>query len=159
MKVRLGSVGIDAGGNLQERIDHLIEVLISQGQVRCRLDAVLPEPASTPLRLNEPFRRIAEFTNGDREAVTFNLWHETVALSPLDGHLLPLLDGTHSRDALVEELLAIARANLIRIELDGRRVSDEAELRDVLAQYIDAVPQRLEEMKLLRVGDPADAGR
>jgi SAM-dependent methyltransferase len=159
VKVRLGSAGIDGGGNLQERIDHLIEVLISQGQVRSRLDAVLPEPASTPLRLDEPFRRIAEFTNGDHEAVTFNLWHETVALSPLDGHLLPLLDGTRSRDALVEELLAIARANLIRIELDGRRVSDEAELRDVLAQYIDAMPQRLEEMKLLRVGEPGNAGR
>lgn len=137
----------------------MIEVLISQGQVRCRLDAVSPEPAFTPLRVEEPFRRIAELTHGDREGFTFNLWDETVALSPLDGHLLPLLDGTRGRDALVAELLAIVLANVIRIELDGRWVSDEAELRDVLAQYIDAVPQRLEEMKLSRVSDPADGGR
>jgi SAM-dependent methyltransferase len=158
VNARLGAAGIDAGGDLQERIDHLIGALIFQGQVRCRVDAVLPEPASTPLRLDEPFRRIAEFMCGNREAFTFNLWHETVALSPLDGHLLPLLDGTRNRDALVEEMLAIVHANLIGIELDGRRVTDEAELRDVLAQYVEAVPQRLEEMKLVRVGDPADAG-
>jgi hypothetical protein len=48
---------------------------------------------------------------------------------------------------------------LIRFERDGKRVSDEAELRDVLAEHIDAMPQRLAEMKLLRLGDHAQAER
>ena len=151
VSARLRSAGFDPGENIGERIDHLIEVLIFQGQVRCRLDAVSPEPASTQLRVDESFRRMAEFTLEDGEAYTFNLWHETVALSPLDAHALPLLDGTRDREALVEEMLAIARANLIRIELDGSPVSDETDLRNVLAQYVDALPERLQEMKLARV--------
>jgi methyltransferase-like protein len=67
--------------------------------------------------------------------------------------VLPLLDGTRDRAALVEEMLGIARAGLIRIELDGTLVTDESDLREVLGQFVDAMPQRLEEMKLLRVRD------
>jgi len=44
----------------------------------------------------------------ERDASTFNPWHETLLLSPVDRHLLPLLDGTRDRDALVAALLEIA---------------------------------------------------
>jgi methyltransferase-like protein len=104
--------------------------------------------------VGEPYRRTAQFTLGESAAYTFNLWHETVALSPLDAQVMPLLDGTRDRAALVEEMLAIARSGLIRIELDGTLVTDESDLREVLGQFVDAMPERLEEMKLLRVSDP-----
>jgi methyltransferase-like protein len=47
-------------------------------------------------------------------------------LSPVDGYLLSLLDGSRDRDALVEALLAIARKDLIRFERDGERDSSDA---------------------------------
>ncbi len=153
VQARLGAAGIEAADNLTARIDDLLEVLILQGHVRYRLDPVLPEPALTPPRLDEPARRMAELTRGDAEASTFNLWHETLRLSPLDRHLLPLLDGTRDRDALLEALLAIARKDLIQLWRDGKRVSGEAELRGALAEHIDAMPQRLTAMKLLRASD------
>jgi hypothetical protein len=53
----------------------------------------------------------------------------------------------------VEALLTIARKDLIRFERDGERVSGDAQLRSSLAAHIDAMPQRLAEMKLLRTGD------
>ncbi|MDT5135522.1 MAG: hypothetical protein QOE41_4833 [Mycobacterium sp.] len=159
VQARLCSAGIDAAAKLEARVDHLLEVLILQGQLHYRLDPVLPNPAPTPPRLDEPARRMAELTRGDADASTFNLWHETLALSPVDRHLLPLLDGTRDRDALVEALLAIAREDLIRFERDGKRVSGEAELRKVLAEHIDAMPQTLARMKLLRASDQAEAGR
>ena len=90
---------------------------------------------------------------GDAYPFTFNLWHEMLSLSPVDGYLLSLLDGSRDRDALVEALLAIARRDLIRLERDGERVSGDAELRKTLAEHIDAMPQRLAEMKLLRISD------
>jgi hypothetical protein len=64
-----------------------------------------------------------------------------------------VLDGSRDRDALVEALLAIARRDLIRLERDGECVSGDAELRKTLAEHIDAMPQRLAEMKLLRISD------
>jgi methyltransferase-like protein/SAM-dependent methyltransferase len=159
VQARLGSTGIEGAANLQVRIDDLLEVLILRGHVLYRLDPVLPEPAPTPARLDEPARRMAELTRGDADAATFNLWHETLLLSPVDRHLLPLLDGTRDRDALVDALLAIARGDLIRLQRDGKRISGEAELRDALAEHVDAMPQRLAAMKLLRASDHAEARR
>jgi len=110
---------------------------------------VLPDSAEAPLRLGETARRMAELTRRERDASTFNLWHETLILSPVDRHLLPLLDGTRDRDGLLDALLAADRENPLRIERDGKQVSGHAELRDALAEHIEALPQRLAEMMLL----------
>jgi methyltransferase-like protein/2-polyprenyl-3-methyl-5-hydroxy-6-metoxy-1,4-benzoquinol methylase len=149
---RLVSAGLKPSDKLSDHIDGLMQVLILQGQALFRLDPVLPEPAPVPLRLDETARRMAELTRMESDASTFNLWHETLTLSPVDRHLLPLLDGTRDRNALVEALLAINRENPIGIEHDGKQVSGEGELRDALAEHIDEMPQRLAEMMLLRVG-------
>jgi methyltransferase-like protein len=148
---RLVSAGLNPSASLPDHIDDLMGVLILQGQARYRLDPVLPEMAPTPLRLDETARRMAERTRGQIDASTFNLWHETQILSPVDRHLLPLLDGTRDRNALVEDLLAIAREDPIPIERDGKQLSGEAELREALAEHVDALPEHLAEMKLVRV--------
>ena len=148
---RLVSEGLTPSASVGDLIDNLMSVLILQGQARCRLDPVLPEPAPAPLQLQEAARRMVELAGSEGEASTFNLWHETYMLSPVHRRLLPLLDGTRDRDALVEALLAVVREDTIPIEHDGKPVSGEAELRDAVIDYIDALPQLLTEMKLLRV--------
>jgi methyltransferase-like protein len=136
---RLVVAGFNPSASLPDHIDSLMGVLILQGQARCRLDPVLPDAAPTPLRIDETARRMAELTRNKIDASTFNPWHETQLLSPLDRHVLPLLDGTRDHDALVAALLAIAREEPVAFEHDG------------LAEYLDALPQHLAEMKLLRV--------
>jgi methyltransferase-like protein/SAM-dependent methyltransferase len=149
---RLVSADLNPSTDLEDHIDDLIGVLIMQGAAHIRLDSVSPEPTPAPLlRLDETARRMAELTRTDSDASTFNLWHETLILSPADRHLLPLLDGTRDRDALLDALLAVHHENPIPIERDGTPLSGEAETRDALAEQIDALPERLAEMKLLRV--------
>jgi hypothetical protein len=143
---------VNPSANLAEHIDGLIGTLILQGQARFRLDPVAPEPAPTPLRLFEPIRRMAELTREDDEASIFNLWHEALLLSPVDRHVVPLLDGSRDRDALLEALLAIDREHEITIDRDGEPVSGEVERLQAFSEYVDALPPHLEEMKLLRVG-------
>jgi SAM-dependent methyltransferase len=152
VRARLASAGLVPSASLPDLVDNLMSVLILQGQSHYRLDPVLPEPASAPLRLDETARRMVELTGSEGQASTFNLWNETHVLSPLERHLLPLLDGTRDRNALAEALLAVYRDNPIPIERDGRPVSGEAETRDALINYIDELPQLLTWMKLLRVG-------
>jgi methyltransferase-like protein/SAM-dependent methyltransferase len=128
-----------------ERIDQLLEFLIVNGQTRYRVEAV-----AASAEVNESFRRIAEFTvaNGD-DAYTFNVWHETVGLGALDAHALILADGTRGPEALAEALLELARSGRLQIELDdGQVLTDEAMLRDVFAQFVGVLPERLEAMKL-----------
>ena len=150
VRERLVSARFSPSDMLPDHIDGLMEVLIVQGQARFRLDSVLPEPAQSPLRLDETARRVAELTRTESDASTFNAWHETLILSPVDRHVLPLLDGTRDRDALVEALLAINRENPILIEHNDKQMSSEAELRDALAEHIDTMPRRLTDMMLLR---------
>jgi methyltransferase-like protein/SAM-dependent methyltransferase len=152
VRARLVSAGLTPSNTIGDIVDNLMGVLILQGQARYRLHPVAPEPVSAPLRLDETARRLVELTSGDSQASTFNIWHETHMLSPLDRHLLPLLDGTRDRDALLDALRGIVRDNPIPFERDGEQVTDEAEIRDALAEYIDALPRHLAEMKLLRVG-------
>jgi methyltransferase-like protein/2-polyprenyl-3-methyl-5-hydroxy-6-metoxy-1,4-benzoquinol methylase len=154
-RTRLARVGIEAAPDFEARIDELLECLIIQGQARYRLAPVLPEPACTPVRLNEAARRMAELTREDADAFVFNHWHELLPLSPVDRYLLPLLDGRRDRHALVEALMDVVGQNLIRIDRDDGQMLDEQGIRDVLAQQVDALPQRLTEMKLMGVCDHA----
>lgn len=148
---RLVAAGLTPSDSVADIVDNLIGVMILQGHAHYRLDPVSREPVSAPLRLDETARRMVELTGREGRASIFNLWNETHLLSPLHRHLLALLDGTRDRDALVEALLALGREHPIPIERDGSPVSGEAETREALIEYIDALPQLLTEMKLLRV--------
>lgn len=138
---QLGLSRGDAGG----RIDQLLAFLIVNGQARFRVD-----PISAPPQVVETFRRIAEFTlHNSHDAYTFNLWHETIGLGSLDAHGVILADGTRDSAALVAELVRLASEGRLQIELDdGQVLTDEAVLREVFTQYVEMLPQRLEEMKL-----------
>ena len=150
VRARLGAAGVESAADQESKIDDLLEALIIRGLARYRLEPVLPESVRTPLRLHEPTRRMAELVRGNDDAYLFNLWHEEVPLPPVDRHLVPLLDGTRDRDALVAELLSLLRQDVIQFHRDGRHLTAEAELRAAAAEYIDATPQRLEAMRLLR---------
>lgn len=129
--------------------DDLVELLITEGRARFRLDHVGAPPATSPIRLYEPARRMAELTRDDAEAFSFNSWHESVPLSALDRHLLPLLDGSKDRQALLEVALNLFHENVIRIDCDDEELVDETVARETLADEVDALPRRLVELKLL----------
>jgi hypothetical protein len=136
VRARLVDAGLTPSDGLTDAVENLMGALILQGQARYRLHPVLPPPASAPLRLDETARRMVEVSAEEGQACTFNIWHETHLLSPLDRHLLPLLDGTRDRDALLADLLAAAPDTTTSIE------------RDAVVQHVDALPQHLAELKL-----------
>ena len=113
-----------------------------------------PTSYAGSIRLNEPARLLAQLTAHQPEAFVINPWHETMPLEPLDRYLLPLLDGSRGRDDLVEALVKVFGENRIRIELDDEQESDPDTVREVLAQEVDGLPERLAELRLLRVLDP-----
>jgi methyltransferase-like protein len=151
VSARLVGAGIVASSGLAANIENLMATLVLQGGATYRLEPLLPEPTRNPLRLAEGARRMAELTRHQPDAATFNIWHETLILSPLDRHLFPLLDGTKDRSAVIDALVAVNQQTPLDIEDDGRLISDEAELRAALARYLDDLPQHLSEMKLARI--------
>jgi methyltransferase-like protein len=150
VRTRLSAAGIESAASQETAIDDLLEYLIVKGQVRYRLDPVVPEPTRIPPRLDEPARRLAEIVRGDAEPYIYNTWHESVSLSATDRHLLPLLDGTHDRDALVATLLDATREGFVQFERDGQPLSSEPDVRGAAEDHVDTLAQRLTEMKLWR---------
>ena len=86
---------------------------------------------------------MAELTRDDDEAFVFNHWHEQLPLSPVDRYLLPLPDGCQDREDLLAALLEAAAQGLIHIERDDGEGLDDVDIRDVLGQWVDALPTRL----------------
>ena len=149
---RLAAGGIDAAvDTLEGSVDTLLDLLIARGMARFRLDPVVAPGVTAPRRLDETARRMAESSRWDANAFTFNQWHETLLLSPVDRHLVPLLDGTRDVDDLADALVALARDNVIPLDTgnqaDKQTMTDGA-LRDAAVSYVKELPQHLAAMKL-----------
>jgi hypothetical protein len=78
-----------------------------------------------------------------------NQWHESVALTLLERSLLPLLDGAHSHDALVEHLAAEVRADRLRFIKDEKPLTDPAELEEFAQQQVALALRELRRKALL----------
>ncbi|WP_313064219.1 class I SAM-dependent methyltransferase [Paraburkholderia sp. LEh10] len=64
---------------------------------------------------------------------TFNGWHEPVLLNPVMHYLLPHLDGSHTREALLAMLARAVSEGTLTIEAAGAQATLAAELDRVLA--------------------------
>ena len=151
MLKRLADAGIEAVADLDATVDGLLDFLILHGQARFRLEPVVQDRVFTPRTIDQKARHMAELSQSEASAFTFNPWHEALLLSPIDRHLFPLLDGTRSRDELVEAMLAIAREHNVQFEQEGQPLMDDAQKRDVAERYIEELPRLLAEMKLSTV--------
>jgi methyltransferase-like protein/SAM-dependent methyltransferase len=83
------------------------------------------------------------------QAVVANRRHEAVRPDDFARQLLPLLDGTRDRAALVEALAAKARAGELSVQKSGRPVTDPAELRAALAGLLGPALESLARDALL----------
>lgn len=91
----------------------------------------------------------ARATAAEGRAVVANRRHEPVRLADFARQLLPLLDGTRDRAALVEALAASALAGELTVQKSGRPVTDPTELRDALAGLLGPALESLARDALL----------
>lgn len=78
-----------------------------------------------------------------------NRRHELAMLSDLDQRLLPLLDGTRDRAALLDRLTEKAVSGDLRVQRDGRPLSDPADLREALTAVLGPTLDSLASRALL----------
>ena len=107
---RLDAAGVAPAIDQESKVDDLLEALIIRGLARYRLDPVLPEQVgSLPGWTRRPGswpNLCARMTTG----TSSTSGTRGVFLPPVDRHLVPLLDGTRDRDALVDELMKLSFA-------------------------------------------------
>jgi methyltransferase-like protein/SAM-dependent methyltransferase len=122
--------------NLLQTYVHNAEALSLHAHGPCL--AARPGPRPTALRS-------ARFEALLAHAVT-NAWHQAIHLSTLSWHLLPYLDGSRDRAALIDLVLA---NSALALEKDGRELTDPAEKRAAAEEKVEACLQGLAEVGLL----------
>lgn len=134
---------------LTTAVDDLLEQLIMRDLAKYRLAPVqLPRAGETP-EIESRTRRFVALSGQDNEAGAFNVWHETVPLSLVERWLLPELDGTRDRAALVESLQAHVQAGRVVFTRDGQAV-ETSEIAACAAEHVDLMLARLPQLKLLK---------
>jgi hypothetical protein len=131
-------------------LDDLLEHLLTRGMAKYQLTAVqIPASDGNP-RVDANVRSMALLSQRETDANTFNQWHEIVPLSVVERWLLPALDGSHDRSALIEMLLVHAQEGRVSFSRDGQPVMDHYQLGACAAEHVDLMLLRLPQMKLLR---------
>jgi methyltransferase-like protein/SAM-dependent methyltransferase len=116
--------------------------LIAVGVLNCYMSSDLVElhgmpvtfaraPSEKPVAL--PHVRIMAAKTG----VVSNRRHEVVRLNELDKQLIPLLDGTNDRPALITKLTEIAKTGAITVRKEELTLSDPAEIKAALESIIE----------------------
>jgi len=91
-------------------------------------------------------------------AAVANQRHVLVTLSEMDRCLMPLLDGTHDRAALLDELTAQAAAGGLQVQRDGAPISGEDAVRGTLAGVLDTTLKGIAGNALLVAGPTSKMG-
>ncbi|HET6574632.1 MAG TPA: class I SAM-dependent methyltransferase [Fimbriiglobus sp.] len=78
-----------------------------------------------------------------------NRRHEVVRLNDLDKHLVPMLDGTNDRTALVEKLAQAAQTGALNVQKDGMTLYDPEAVRAALTSVIDPALANVARLALL----------
>ncbi|QEG26218.1 tRNA (guanine-N(7)-)-methyltransferase [Gemmata obscuriglobus] len=116
---------------------------LAAGVLNAHVSSDLVELSAAPVRFARvpPERPVAlvharAAAKGGRTSVS-NRRHETVRLDDLSSRLLPLLDGTRDRAALVEALAALARAGELTVQRGGQALADADAIRASVAGALE----------------------
>ncbi len=84
-----------------------------------------------------------------RGASVTNRRHEVLRLNDLDRHLIPLLDGEHTKEQIVDGLATVALSGQLNVQKDNITLSDQTEIRAALNSVIDQALQKVADQALL----------
>ena len=78
-----------------------------------------------------------------------NRRHEVIRLNDLDKQLIPLLDGTNDRPAIVEKLTQVALGGALNVQKDNITLYDPKEIKEALNSVIEQALQNVANQTLL----------
>jgi methyltransferase-like protein/SAM-dependent methyltransferase len=116
---------------------------LSLGLVNTYISSDLLELHAIPIKVSRTAGAKPNVIGSARERViggansVANRRHELVRLSDLDLRLIPLLDGTRDRPAILEALIQKALTGDLRVQKDGKPLTDAADMRAALTAVLE----------------------
>lgn len=137
---QLGTLPARAEPQLLDLLEHIVVADLG----RYRLVPVIGGPGAAGMpRVDPEVIGFAQLSGGGEGSVTFNPWHEAITLDAFSALLLPLLDGCHTQDELLEaiaEAVAEGRLGFLR---DDQPITDREELGRIGVLHLNRVLESL----------------
>ncbi len=116
----------------------MLEELLILGALRIRRSTVSVAAEVSGLPVALPAVRSAPALRLDAagDAAACNQWHEPVKLSLLERSLLPLLDGSHSHEALAAHLEAEVHGDRLRFVKDDQPLTEPSAVKEFARQQV-----------------------
>lgn len=106
-------------------------------------------PALTLQVSERPVASLAARIQAQQSEITTNLWHERIQLEAVDRQLLQLLDGTHDRARLVDDLVALVAQGVLTIRQHEAVVQEPTQVRGLLVEKLEESLRKFAQMALL----------
>jgi methyltransferase-like protein/cyclopropane fatty-acyl-phospholipid synthase-like methyltransferase len=128
--------------------------VVAVGLLNCYMSSDLVELHGTPVTFARkagekptvlPWARI----QATRSAIVTNRRHEVIRMNDLDKQLIPLLDGTNDRAAIVEKLTQVALGGALNVQKDNITLYDPKEIRQALESVLEQALQNVANQALL----------
>ncbi|MFO0846946.1 MAG: class I SAM-dependent methyltransferase [Gemmataceae bacterium] len=128
--------------------------VIAVGLLNCYMGSDLIELHGMPITFNrtpgaKPTALHLARLQAQKGATATNRRHEVVRLNDLDRHLVPLLDGTKDKAALVAELTKVAQTGALTVQKDGLTIYDPKEIVSALESVMDQAMANIARLALL----------
>jgi Predicted regulatory domain of a methyltransferase len=137
---QLGGLPPRAEAQLYDLFEHI--VVSDFG--RYRLTPVVGGPGAAGMpRVDPEVIAYAQMSGCIDGSVTFNPWHESVTLDAFSALLLPLLDGCHTQDELLEAIADAVAEGRLGFLRDDQPITDRGELGKVGVLHLHRVLESL----------------
>jgi methyltransferase-like protein/SAM-dependent methyltransferase len=145
--------GPESAQEVRDRIGHLLFMALTSGLIDARVDPVC---VASTIQARPCAPRHCRIDALAGESAVATLAHDPYFVSDGERFLLPLLDGTRDRDALVSALLEQVAAGAVQFSKDGVA---EGELAAIAGQEIDLALEALRAAGLLAAQVATDEPR
>jgi methyltransferase-like protein/SAM-dependent methyltransferase len=107
-----------------------------------------PSPFVTEVSQNPHASEVARFQVKTSNVLT-NRVHEAVTADLVAQHLIDVCDGKRNREQILDEMVSRVKSGAINIHKEGKKVEDDAAIREIIGPMIDTSLQNLAKVCLL----------
>ena len=74
------------------------------------------------------------------ESIVTNLYHQTVSLSLFETYMIRYIDGTRSKEQVIEKILEHVKRGDLEANYGGKKLTDDEKIKNILSlAYLDAI--------------------
>ena len=121
--------------------------------LQCHMMQLVDMQTTDPPIATEPGDRprapALAWRNAGKDARIVSLRNHVAVLEEIDRMVLPLLDGSRDRDAIIDELAASVAGGRLNLESNGQPISGQEAVREALVSIVRSSLRRIADQALL----------